>query len=46
MDVMLDFICMGQFDMPEVRRNTKYKIKILAHSGIRTHNPDIWSVML
>ena len=44
---MLDFICMGPVDLPGARRkrqNTKWKI--LAHSGIQAHSPEICSQML
>ena len=47
MDIMLDFICKGPVDLSGARRtrpNTKWKI--LAHSGTRTHNPQIRSLML
>ena len=47
MDVMLDFIRMGSVDLSEARRkrqNTKWEM--LAHSGIRTHNPQIRSLIL
>ena len=41
-DVMLDFICMGPVDLSGARRKRKNtKSKILAHSGTRTHNPEI-----
>ena len=44
---MLDFICMGPVDLlgaHQKRQNTKWKI--LAHSGTRTHKPEVWSMML
>ena len=44
---MLDFICMGPVDLSGARRKRKNtKWKILAHSGTRTHNPEISSLML
>ena len=48
MDVMLDFICMGLVDLSGARREAKkiQKWKIIAHSGTRTHNPEISSLML
>ena len=30
----------------KAKKKSKIKKKILAHSGIRTHNPEIWSLML
>ena len=44
---MLDFICMGPVDLTGARlrrKNTKWKI--LVHSGTRTPNPSIPSLML
>ena len=46
--LMLDLICMGPVYLPGARRkrqNTKWK-KILAHSGNRTHNLEINSLIL
>ena len=44
---MLDFISMRPVDLPGARgkrQNTKQKI--FAHSGTRTHNPEICSLVL
>ena len=44
---ILDFICMEPVDLPGVhqkRQNTNWKI--LAHSGTRTHNLEISSLVL
>ena len=47
MDVMLDFICLGPVDLPGAhRKRQKTKWKILVQTGTRTHNPEIWSLML
>ena len=47
MNVMLDFICIGPFDLPGVRQKRyNTKSKIIGHSWTRTHNPDIRSMML
>ena len=47
MNVMLNFICMAPVDPPGTRRkrqNAKWEIH--DHSDIRTHSPEIWSLML
>ena len=46
MNVKLDFICIGPVDLPGARRkrqNTKWKM--LAQSGTRTYNIEIYSLM-
>ena len=46
MNDMLDFICMAPVNLPGARRKRQNaKWKILNHNGIRTHSPEIWSLM-
>ena len=35
--IMVDFICMGKLGL-QGAKTENYKMKILAHSGIRTHD--------
>ena len=47
MNIMLDFICMGQVDLLGVRRKWEHTIwKIIALSVIWTHSDEIASPML
>ncbi len=45
MNVLLDFICIGPVDLPGARQK-RQKYKIIAHSGARTNNLEICSLML
>ena len=43
---MLDFICMEPVDLPESIESEKMQNEKSFPSWIRTHSPEIWSMML